>query len=172
MDNETERNKHFVHTCPANVDAIYSKLVVDTSKTKTKDLTGSRTIEKVVVTINGVNISFYNTHLGLSDTNDKNWQEMVDFIKNDENPIIITGDFNYREIDKYNTLLKPLGFVIAAHDDIKHNMNNNPHYMDSIFVRPYGKDKVNHISVVSNETVDAFKTYSDHNMIVAELSIY
>ena len=174
MDNETERNKHFVHTCPANVDAIYSKNAVDTSKTKTYNLTGSRTVEKVVVTINGINISFYNTHLGLDDLNEKNWKELTNIVKDDENPVIITGDFNYRPIARYSTYLQPLGFIIAAHDDVKENMNNNPHYMDSIFVRPYGADKVNHISVVSgsSRTIVTFKKYSDHNLIITELTIY
>ena len=51
-------------------------------------------------------------------------------------------------------------------------MNNGPHYMDSIFVRPYGSDQVRHIDILSSQTIDTFKTTSDHNMIVATLTIY
>ena len=171
-NNSTELNKHFVHSCPANVDATYSKYEVDTSKTKTYDLGGSRTIDKVVIKVNGVNISFYNTHLGLDPDNEGHWKKMTDIVTKDENPVIITGDFNFREISRYNTYLKEKGFIIAAHDDIKHNMNHNPHYMDSVFVRPYGSDNVSHISVVSSKTIDMYDKYSDHNLIIAELSIY
>ena len=128
-------------------------------------------MDKVVINVNGVNISFYNTHLELSPYNEDSWSKMASIIIADENPVIVTGDYNYRGIDRYNTYLKNEGFIIAAHDDINHNMAKKPHYMDSIFVRPYGKDKVNHLSVVSSHTFDVYAKYSDHNMIMAELTV-
>ena len=47
-------------------------------------------------------------------------------------------------------------------------------YMDCIFVRPYGKDKVNHIGVdpKKSKTIVTFEKYSDHNLVIAELTIY
>ncbi len=172
-NDSTELNKHFLHSCPDNANAIYSKYVVKDRKTTVYTGDSSRTIDKVVVNVNGVDISFYNTHLSLKGAaNISNFEQIASIASSDPNPIIITGDFNYRQIDRYNTYLKNNGFIIAAHDDINHNMNNGPHYMDSVFVRPYGSNGVNHINVVSHETVDAYAKYSDHNMIIATLSVY
>lgn len=164
-------NKYVKQTGENNMNAILSKYAF-ISQTQ-YDVKGGRRIQHVQVVINGVTISMYNTHFALdSDDNAQNWQYLADKITADPNPVIVTGDFNHRPIDRYETYLKNLGVVIAAHDDINHNMNNGPHYMDSIFVRPYGSDQVKHIEILSSQTVDTFETTSDHNMLVARLSIY
>ena len=165
------KNKYVKETGERNMNAILSEYAF-TSQTQ-YEVNGGRRIQNVKVVINGVTISVYNTHLALNDDeNVQNWQVLANKIAADSYPVIVTGDFNYRGIDRYNSYLKNLGVVIAAHDDITHNMNNGPHYMDSIFVRPYGSDQVRHIDILSSQTIDTFKTTSDHNMIVATLTIY
>jgi len=82
-------------------------------------------------------------------------------IKNDPNPVILTGDTNTSSITNFNTYLKPLGFQVAAYDTKKHG------YCDSVFVLPKG-----HIDVVSSLTVDVYGKYSDHNFVYTELAIH
>ena len=90
---------------------------------------------------------------------------LANVVKEDNNPIIITGDYNRVQIDNYEKYLKPLGFEIAAHDtNFKGNGQNS--YMDSVFVLPR-----NHIDIVSSKTILAYKKYSDHNLVIATLDI-
>ncbi len=143
-----------------------------------------RYYDKVVYTINGVDISVYNTHLGLGTNgvcNDEGYKKLAEVVKSDSNPVIMTGDFNRSKSDRYNNYLKPFGFVIAAHDDSGKSMNTRKptsktkdDYMDSIFVRPYGSNKVNHINVVPNSSkvLITFDEYTDHNLVIATLEIY
>ena len=161
----------YVSDAGSNINAILSKLSLNNKKTIS--LKSGRSIGKVVITVNGVDISFYNTHLGLNENNEINYNELKEAVKNDSNPVIITGDFNWTSINRFNQYLKPEGFVIAAHDDSGQSMNHIPDdYMDSVFIRPYDSNNVNHISVISSNTVVTLGTYSDHNLVIANLLIY
>ena len=156
---------------PAQRDGTLSKYQLDSNTYKSLSPCGeARVVTKSVITINGVKISFYNTHLGLnkggSDCNTLHYEDLANYVKNDSNPVIITGDFNSTVISKFNTYLKPLGAVIAAYDTSTNNMWKKKSYCDMVVVIPK-----NHITVVKGETVNTYKLYSDHNMVVATLSI-
>ena len=90
---------------------------------------------------------------------------LANVVKEDKNPIIITGDYNSIQIDNYEKYLKPLGFEIAAHDTNLKGKNQDS-YMDSVFVLSR-----NHIDIVSSKTILAYKKYSDHNLVFATLDI-
>ncbi len=154
-------------TCPTNVNAILSKYTLNTKDHTSMSCGETRSLDKVVITINGVDVSFYNTHLGLRDCNVQHWQKIAEIVQNDPNPIVMTADYNYIKIDRFDTYLKPLGFEIAAYDTLEHNMWNKPSYCDMVLINPKG-----HIDVLSSKTIDAYGTYSDHNLVIAELLIH
>ncbi len=159
------KNKHI--TKPANVNAILSKYEF---KSKTNTLMGcgeTRSLDKTIINIGGVDISYYNTHLGLKTCNTEHFQKIAEILGADPNPIIITGDYNSTPITKFNTYLAPLGFEIAAYDTSSHNMWNKPSYCDGVWILSKG-----HIDIVSSEVADAYEKYSDHNMIVSTLLIH
>ena len=56
---------------------------------------------------------------------------------------------------------------MAAYDTSTHNMWNKTSYCDAVLVKSKG-----HIDIVSSQTVDAFQSYSDHNMVIATLKVY
>ena len=154
-------------TCPANVNAILSKYSFKSSSKTSMSCGETRSLDKVVVTINGVDISFYNSHLGLNNCNEEHFQKVANIIKDDPNPVVMTADFNYIYTGRFDTYLKPLGFEIAAYDTLSHNMWGKPSYCDMVIVIPKG-----HIDIISSKTIDAYGTYSDHNLVIANLSIH
>jgi len=123
-----------------------------------------RYVDKVVITVNKVNISLYNTHLGLKDENEKHFKSLVEIVKNDPNPIIMTADWNYSAKDRFTKYFSD--FEIAAYDTSKNNMWGKASYVDAVLVKSKG-----HINIVSSEVIKAYKTYSDHNMVAATLEI-
>ena len=124
-----------------------------------------RAVIKTVININGIDISFYNTHLGHTNCNDIHFSDLKDILSEDENPIILTGDFNKVSDEKYIEYLKPLGFDVAAHDNNYVNSQTES-YADSIFIKSNGK-----IEVLNSETINTYSDYSDHNLIMATLRI-
>jgi uncharacterized repeat protein (TIGR02543 family) len=147
------------------------------------DWSEPRSIQKVVVNINGVDISFYNTHLTTSVKNHKYCKPFMskktqEIFKNDPNPIILTGDMNYTNNTYYNDFLKEIGFEIAAYDNSSNNLWGKAAYCDMIYIRPYGVkngvlDTTRKIDVLSSPEVnDVYGTYSDHNMVITNLSIH
>ena len=158
---------------PKNVDAILSKYKLKSKQeiplvscTSDGVPVEKRAIQKTIININGVDISYYNTHLDYHyECAAKHMDNLANIIKEDKNPIIITADYNRVQIDNYEKYLKPLGFEIAAHDTNYKGKGQNS-YMDSVFVLSR-----NHIDIVSSKTVLAYKKYSDHNLVIATLDI-
>ena len=154
---------YYYKTQPANVNIILSKYPIKSTKTtKLVSCHENRSLDRAIININGVDISFYNTHYsyqkGCPATHMK---DAARIMANDPNPIILTGDTNTSAITNYETYLKPLGFEIAAYDGIVHG------YCDSVFILSKG-----HIEIVNRETANVYGIYSDHNMAVATLNIY
>ena len=152
---------------PANVNAIISKFEFK-SKSSTKMSCGeTRSLDKVVININGVNVSYYNTHLGLRTCNEEHFQKVADIVSADPNPIIITADYNHIKITRFEKYFFPLGFEMAAYDTSTNNMWGKQSYCDSVLVNSKG-----HIDIVSSNTLEVYGTYSDHNLVYADLLIH
>ena len=163
----------------------YNAIISNKSYTKKLDkkLTSGRKLNGIEFTVNNVKMTFYNTHLGLNNSknkvynNDINFGEMLEAVKNDTNPMIITGDFNNNSRSAFNNMLNA-GFEFAGYEDSGENMHKNSGlkiaYMDSILVRPYGSDKVNHIGYTEggHRVIITNHVYSDHNMVIVDLTIY
>ena len=165
--NEANLKNIFTETVPSR-NSISSKYELKNRKvTKLTSCKEGRAILKAVIEINGVKVSFYNTHLGLSECNEKHFKDIANIIKKDRNPVILTGDFNRTTIDRYEKYLKPLGAVIASHDTLTNNLWNKENYCDMVVIIPKG-----HISILDSSTIETFGTLTDHNMVIAELSIY
>ncbi len=149
---------------PANINTILSRFAF-VGKGKTTTLTTcheKRVLDKVVVNINGIDVSFYNTHYSYqSGCPDKQMAHVAKLIKDDPNPVILTGDTNVTSKKYYETHLQPIGFEIAAYDGLAHG------YCDSVFVIPKG-----HMAILGAKTVDVYGKYSDHNFVYATLAIY
>jgi len=151
-----------------NMDAIISKRAFYTEHVQ--NIGYGRVLTRVVVNINGVNISFYNSHLGLdSKQNEKHFKKIAEIVKSDTNPVIITADWNNISrgmFEKY-FVNSNMNFKIAAYDNSKNNMWNKQSYCDAILVNPKG-----HIDIGSAQVLAAYNVYSDHNMVAVTLSIY
>ena len=165
---------HCYIIAPSNVNAILSKYAFKDKKyiplnhcESGGKAVESRGVEKVIITINGVNISYYNTHLDFnSNCAEAHMKHLSEIVKNDKNPIIITGDYNNVSGSNYNKYLKPLGFKVAAHDTKLDGVNGKNSYMDSVFILPRG-----HIEVVSSKTIETYSKITDHNLVIAKLEI-
>ena len=153
-------------TKPKNINAIISKYELKNKTSTTMTCGETRSLDKTIITINGINISYYNTHLGLNECNEGHWKIMADTIKKDQNPVIITGDFNRVSSDRFNTYLKPLGAIVATYDTTTNNIWGKKSYCDMVVIIPKG-----HITVVNSKTVNTYGTITDHNMVVATLEI-
>ncbi len=148
---------------PANINMIVSRFELTDKSSKTlKKCYEKRSLQKAVAVINGVTVSIYNTHYSYqSGCPAKQMAHVASIISNDPNPVILTGDTNVSSISYYEKYLKPIGFEIAAYDGKAHG------YCDSVFIISKG-----HIDVLSSETVDVYGKLSDHNFVVATLSIH
>ncbi len=125
----------------------------------------TRELTKVVVTINGVNISFYNTHLSYqSGCPAKQMVEVARIIKEDPNAAILVGDFN---VGPNTVLVDALGskYEIIAHD------TSRKIYADSVIIKP--KDNAGNLRIkgVSGETVVTRGIYTDHNLVIGTVEI-
>ncbi len=125
----------------------------------------SRELTKVVMTINGVKISFYNTHLSYqSGCPAKQMVEVARIIKEDPNAVILVGDFN---VGPNTVLVDALGskFEIVAHD------TSRKIYADSVIIKP--KDNAGNLRIkgVSGKTEVTRGIYTDHNLVIATLEI-
>ncbi len=144
------------------------------SSEKIQSLPSGKQVSKMIINVKGVNISYYNAHLS-SDANEKEFKSLAEMVEKDSNPVIITGGFNNYHSSRYTTYLKPLGFVIASHDNsgaTKNIHGQNHNYDDSIYVRPYGTDKVSHIDILEHKTIVTYKKYSNHNLVITKLLVY
>ena len=161
-------NNNYFYREPNNANAIMSKYnFVSKNYNKLQSCRESREIDKAVVNINGVDISFYVTHFSYQDEcHDVHFQSAVDIMKNDPNPIILTGDFNIWDRSFHDKYFKPLGFIVAGYDN-NYNGTGQVTYMDSIYVLPKG-----HISTNGFKSINTVGTYTDHDLVYADLIIY
>ena len=164
--------KYSYITSPRNINAMLSKYKLNKKEsTKLPSCGEVRSLDKAIINVNGIDISYYNTHLSYNIDEEKNCPKkhmefIANKIKDDPNPIILTGDFNSNSIDNYNEFLKPLGFEVAAHNHKYHGKNGKESYMDSVFVIPK-----EHIYIIEEETILTYLKYSDHNLVFTTLEI-
>ena len=153
------------------LNAVVSKIAYKEKKVIPLSSCGElRYYDKAVYTINGVNISFYNSHLGLGTCNEKHFQDLARIVKEDPNPIIMTADWNNTKLDRFKQyFIDPadMQFKIAGYDKTTNNMWGSAGYCDAVLVKPKG-----HIDIVSSEVVTTFDIYTDHNMVIATLNVY
>jgi len=169
--------KYGFRTFPPNngggmaLNAVVSKIAYKEKTVRTLRTCGElRYYDKAVYTINGVDISFYNSHLGLGNCNEKHFQDLAKIVKEDPNPIIMTADWNYTQLDRFKQyFIDPadMQFKIAGYDKTTNNMWGSAGYCDAVLVKPKG-----HIDIVSSEVVTTFDIYTDHNMVIATLNVY
>ena len=126
-----------------------------------------RGVIKTVIQVNGINISFYDSHLGLSTCNATHFSDLANIVKKDPNPVIIVADYNSTTITNFKTYFSPIGGEIVAYDTTSNNMWGRASYCDSIVIISKG-----HINAVSKSVYETYKKYSDHNMVIATLNIY
>ena len=121
-----------------------------------------RALQKIIVNINGINVSFYNVHISYQKKcRKKQIKDVYDKVKNDPNPFVLVGDFNVATQCSIIRDIFGTKYPIVARDTI----NNGIACTDSIIV---SSDK---ISVISSKTIKTKGTLSDHNMIIASLEI-
>ena len=159
---------------PKNTNAILSKYSLNNKKeiplsscVANGKAVEDRSIQKTIIRINGVDISYYNTHLDYHPScAEKHMRDLANVVKKDNNPIIITADYNNVEKTNYENYLKPLGFEVAANDTKFKGVDGSISYMDSVYVL-----SKNVIDIESAKTIVTYKKSSDHNLVIARLSI-
>ena len=157
--------KSTFYTEPANASAIVSNIkFISTHSYTLKSCGESRAIQKAIININGVDISFYNTHLSYQKGCSK--KQMIDInnkLKSDPNPIILVGDFNVAR--SCNIIVDNLdaGYEIISYDTV----NSGIKCTDSIIINGKGHIKVE--NAYARKTKDIL---TDHNMVLAKLTIY
>lgn len=121
-----------------------------------------RTLQKTVININGVNVSFYNVHISYQEhCPKKQIKDVYNKIKNDPNPFILVGDFNVKTKCSIIRDIFGVKYPIIARDTI----NNGVACTDSIII---SSDR---ISVRSTKTIKTDGIYTDHNMVISVLDI-
>lgn len=153
---------------PASTIGILSKYSFKSKiSTPLTNCMEAREIQKVVINVNGIDISFYNSHFSYqTKCLNPHFEHAAKIIKDDPNPTIIVADFNAVSSSYYNNYLKPIGFEVAAYDDNWHNGKTDS-YCDAVFINPKG-----HISFIKKESILAYGVVSDHNFVVATISVY
>ena len=139
----------------------------------------SRALQKVVIKVNGINISFYNTHFSYqkSSTEAKSCpiihlKSALSYMENDPNPAILTGDFNwdYSVINKYMDSKYTL-YTTKCEPGRKCPSNRSGEdKMDLIYVKEKDSKGIKRIEKVNEEVVEASK-YSDHNLIITTINV-
>lgn len=153
------------HETPAG-NAVLSKYAIKSAQNKSlTSCSESRGLTKVVIQVNGIDISFYTTHFSYQSNCHKiHAESLANLIKDDPNPQIITGDFNIHNND---VLTPALGnkYKIVAYDNVAH------YYTDSILIK--ATDSTGKIRLRA-KNYDVLKTdgvYTDHNMVVANIEV-
>ena len=165
-------NYRYSYVAPYQLNAALTHYEMKTLPSSESQITlnkcgEDRAISKSIITINGVDISVYVTHLSWeSGCPELHLKHTAEVVKNDSNPIIVVGDYNIIDIDLFNKYFVPIGLSVAAYDDNLHSIKKIS-YMDSIWV-----NSKNHIDIINGETIHTHGTISDHNLVVATLDIY
>ena len=156
------KNYYYTHT-PAGNAVLSKRSFVSKSSTGLASCYETRGLQKTVINVNNVDISFYNTHLSYQ-TNCPQLQleSAYNVIKNDVNPVILVGDFNIGEDPSVIVNTLGSGYNIIAHD------TNRQIYADSIIIN--GKGKMKYVEG-SGKTIVTTGVLSDHNLVMATLSV-
>ena len=153
------------HETPAG-NAVLSKYSIISAQNKSlTSCAESRGLTKVVIRVNGVDISFYTTHFSYqSRCHQVHAESLASLVKNDPNPQIITGDFNIHNND---VLTPALGsnYKIVAYDTI------SKYYTDSILIKATDANGKVRIRLKNFDVLKTNGVYTDHNMVVANLEI-
>ncbi len=146
-------------------NAIVSKYAIkSTTKQALTSCKESRGVLKIVVNINGIDVSIYDTHFSYqSECFTAHTESLKNFLKNDPNPQIITGDFN----GAGDNLLNNLGseYEMLARDTIRNI------YIDMVIIK--AKDGSGKIRLKGNgyEPIQTSGVYTDHNMVIANIQV-
>ncbi len=153
---------YFFTDTPAG-NAVLSKATIGTKNYSTLVSCGERrALQKTVINVEGISVSFYNVHISYQDEcRKKQITDVYNKVKNDPNPVILVGDFN---VATNCALIKSVfgnDYPIVSKDTV----NTGIACTDSIIV------SAKNISVKSSRTVKTKGSLSDHNMVIATLEI-
>lgn len=176
--NITSKN-YYIDNYQASGNAIVSKYALSNTRHIVLSKTNSKHMDKANIRVNGVNISFYNVHIGVSSEKDKPNQiaTMAKTINDDPNPIILVGDFNSGTCNSTNdVILTALGSgytrIARATKFLKKDGTYKDSCLDQIIIN--GKGKLSFVKG-SNKEIITDKTssekFSDHNLIVATVKV-
>ncbi len=159
---------YYYYEQPASSNTIISNYkFISKQKYQLPSCGEKRILQKVVLNINGINISFYNSHFSYqSKCRDIHFKAAADILKKDKNPTIMLGDLNITPRSYFEKYFEPIGFEIAAYDSSTNNLHKNPTYCNSIYVKGN-----NHITIKDGKHINTFGVYTDHNMTMATLEI-
>ena len=162
----TALNYNHYYRNPASADSTMSRYgIISKTYYSLPSCHESRELTKIVVSINGVNISFYNTHLSYqSECPAKQMKKVAEVISSDPNAAILVGDFN---VSGSTVLTTALGsrYQIVAHD------TSRAIYADSVIIKPKDSAGNTRIKSVNYETKVTRGIYTDHNLVMATLEI-
>ena len=149
----------------ANYNAIFTKLSYGNEEEHSLTKCGeSRVIQKVVIKVNEVDISFYNMHTSYQEgCPAKQVSGASGLFNSDPNPIILVGDFNVATKCNKLTSSVPSSFQLVAYDSLR---AKSVKCTDSILIDSKGKLEVQNVY-----TLDYSGKYSDHNMVVATINV-
>ena len=154
-------NNYYTHT-PAGNAILSNKSFISNNSYGLSSCHETRSLQKTVINVNNINISFYNTHLSYQTNCPQIQLESVyNIIKNDVNPVILVGDFNVGPSTILNNTLGS-DYKIIAHD------TNRQIYADSIIMN--GKGKLKYVDG-SAKTIVTTGVLSDHNLVMATISV-
>ena len=128
-----------------------------------------RIVTKIEVEINNKKVSIYNTHLDfmLEFVKKRQLKKLLELIKNDPNPIILTGDFNLKTNKKiFLNFIEELKNINITHIDVKDKTWKPSRFhraIDHIFISDEFK-------LISQEIVKDIPT-SDHYPILIKIDL-
>ena len=131
-----------------------------------------RILLQTTITVRGVTLHFFCTHLGLTpDQLEKQTQEIVEIASKVKGPVIIAGDFNGKPQDR------PMAPLYAAFREVQADYGVNAKDQKSFPVGTESRVAIDHIfvspefRVLKAEVVRDETLASDHNPVVAELEL-
>lgn len=156
----------YFHTATsAGNSVVTTKSLSSTSYVRLTDCGNDafRAVQKVVLKVNNKDVSFYNAHIDFnSSCRRKQTKDVIDVIKNDSNPWILVGDFNFglsgcTEVENLFS-----GYSIVGYDRV----NNGTRCTDLIII-PNNQG----VRLISAEALKTRNVISDHNLVSAIVEI-
>lgn len=158
---ESNMIDYFFTNTPAGNAIISNKILTSKTASNLVSCGEQRSLQKIVLNINGMQISFYNTHLSYqSKCPGKQLKDILNKIKNDTNPTVLVGDFNVASNCSIISNNLSNKYLITAYD----TMNSNIRCTDSIIISNNGK-----IKRISKKTIKTDKIVTDHNLVITTL---